>query len=51
MSGRTAMYVTGYNVKSQQKEERTAFEKVSEILIKVLLNQVCSLWHYIDCRN
>jgi hypothetical protein len=40
MNGRSVMYVTGYNAKSQQKEERTAFEKVSEILIKILRNQV-----------
>ena len=40
MNGRSVIYVTGYNAKSQQKEERIAFEKVSEILIKVLKKQV-----------
>jgi hypothetical protein len=40
MNGRAVMYVTGYNTKSQQKEERAAFEKVSEILVKILQKQV-----------
>ena len=40
MNGRLVLYVTGYNVKSQQKEERVAFEKVSELLIKIFRNQV-----------
>jgi hypothetical protein len=40
MNGRAVMYVTGYNTKSQQKEERAAFEKVSEVLIKILQKQV-----------
>jgi hypothetical protein len=40
MNGRAVMYVTGYNTKSQQKEERAAYEKVSEILIKILQKQV-----------
>ena len=40
MNGRLVLYVTGYNVKSQQKVERVAFEKVSELLIKFFRNQV-----------
>ena len=34
MNGCCVLYVTGYNTKSQQKDERVAFEKVSKILIK-----------------
>jgi hypothetical protein len=40
MNGRLVLYVTGYNVKSQQKEERMAFEGVSKVLVKLLQNQV-----------
>ena len=40
MNGRSVIYVTGYNAKSQQKEERSAFEQVSQILIKIIRNQV-----------
>jgi len=35
MNGQLVLYVTGYNVKSQQKEERVAYEKVSELLVKI----------------
>jgi hypothetical protein len=45
MNGRLVLYVTGYNVKSQQKEERAAFEAVSKVMVKQLQNQVCV------CRN
>jgi hypothetical protein len=41
MNGRAVFYVTGYNAKSQQKEERVAYEKVSEVLTKVFRKQVC----------
>jgi hypothetical protein len=40
MNGRLVLYVTGYNVKSQQKEERMAFEGVSKVLVKLLQSQV-----------
>ena len=40
MNGRLVLDVTGYNVKSQQKEERVAFEKVPELLVKIFRNQV-----------
>jgi hypothetical protein len=40
MNGRSILYSTGYQVKSQQKEERYAFEKVSEVLCKVIRKQV-----------
>ena len=43
MNGRLVLYVTGYNVKSQQKEERVAFEKVSDVLTKVFRAQVNKL--------
>jgi hypothetical protein len=45
MNGRAVFYVTGYNAKSQQKEERVAFEKVAEVLTKVMRNQVC-VFHF-----
>jgi Helitron helicase-like domain at N-terminus len=41
MNGRAVIYVTGYNAKSQQKDERTAFEKIADILIRIIENQVC----------
>jgi hypothetical protein len=41
MNGRAVFYVTGYNVKSQQKEERAAFEAVSKAVVKQLQTQVC----------
>ena len=40
MNGSMVHYVTGYQAKSQQKEERVAFERVSAILLKVLRKQV-----------
>jgi hypothetical protein len=40
MNGRSVLYSTGYQVKSQQKEERHAFEKVSNVLCKVIRKQV-----------
>jgi hypothetical protein len=40
MTGPIVMYVTGYNVKSQQKEEKAAFESVSRALSGALKNQV-----------
>jgi hypothetical protein len=40
MNGRLVLYVTGYNVKAQQKEERMAFEGVSRVLVKLLQKQV-----------
>ena len=40
MNGRSVIYVTSYNAKSQQKEERAAFEKVSEVLITYMKKQV-----------
>ena len=39
MNGRSILYCTGYQVKSQQKEERHAFEKVSNVLCKVIQKQ------------
>jgi hypothetical protein len=40
MNGQSVLYSTGYQVKSQQKEERLAFEKVSNVLCKVIQKQV-----------
>jgi hypothetical protein len=40
MNGRSVLYSTGYQVKSQQKEERHAFEKVSTVLCNVMEKQV-----------
>jgi hypothetical protein len=40
MNGWSVLYSTGYHVKSQQKEERHAFEKVSNVLCKVIWKQV-----------
>ena len=56
MNGRAVFYVTSYNVKSQQKEETLAYEKVTEIMLKIMRKQVCSrlletdpfLWAIID---
>ncbi len=39
MNGRSILYSTGYQVKSQQKEERYAFEKVSNVLCKIIRKQ------------
>jgi hypothetical protein len=41
INGRSVLYSTGYQAKSQQKEERHAFEKVSNVLCKVIRKQVC----------
>jgi hypothetical protein len=40
MDGLSVLYSTGYQVKSQQKEERHAFEKVPNVLCKVIRKQV-----------
>ena len=40
LTGPIVIYVTGYNVKSQQKEEREAFENVSKVLYRTIQNQV-----------
>jgi hypothetical protein len=40
MNGRSVLYSMGYQVKSQQKEERHAFKKVSNVLCKVIRKQV-----------
>jgi hypothetical protein len=40
MNGWSVLYSTGYQVKSQQKEEPHAFEKVSNVLCKVIQKQV-----------
>jgi hypothetical protein len=40
MNGRSVFYCTGYQVKSQQKEERNAFEKVSNVLCNIIRKQV-----------
>jgi hypothetical protein len=45
MNGRSIFYCTGYQVKSQQKEERMAFEKVSAVLCKVIQKQVSMIWY------
>ena len=39
MNGRSILYSTGYQVKSQQKEEQYAFEKVSNVLCKIIRKQ------------
>jgi hypothetical protein len=40
MNGRLVLYVTGYNVKAQQKEERSAYEAVSKVVVKQIQSQV-----------
>jgi hypothetical protein len=47
MNGRSILYSTGYQVKSQQKEERYAFEKVSEVLCKVIRKQVSNATYFV----
>jgi Helitron helicase-like domain at N-terminus len=42
MNGCSVFYVTGYNAKSNQKEETAAFEVISEVVVKHLEKQVCS---------
>lgn len=41
LNGGIVHYVTCYHSKSQQKEEKRAFENISEALLKRLKNQVC----------
>jgi hypothetical protein len=41
MNGRSVLYSTGYQVKSQQKEAKMAFERVLKVLCKVMQKQVC----------
>jgi Helitron helicase-like domain at N-terminus len=41
MNGASVFYVTGYNAKSNQKEEKAAFEVISEVVVKHLEKQVC----------
>ena len=36
LNGSTVFYCTGYNTKSQQEEERAAFEKISRVIVGVL---------------
>jgi hypothetical protein len=50
MNRRSVLYSTGYQVKSQQKEERHAFKKVSDVLCKVIREQV-SLKKYLQCET
>ena len=40
MTGAAVLYVTGYNVKKTQKEERLAFENVGRVLIDTINRQV-----------
>ena len=40
MNGCAVFYVTGYNCKSQQKEERAVFNKVSEVVVRLLEKHV-----------
>ena len=42
MNGRSVIYVTSYNAKSQQKEERLAYEKLCEAMIPIVKKQVCN---------
>jgi hypothetical protein len=42
MTGPVVFYVTGYNVKSQQKEERQTFETVSKVLLNSMQKQLVS---------
>ena len=39
MNGASVFYVTGYNIKAQQKEENFAFERVSNMLMRTLQKQ------------
>ena len=39
MNGQSVFYVTGYNIKAQQKEENFAFENVSNTIMKTLQKQ------------
>ena len=40
MNGKAVFYVTSYNAKSTQKEERVAYENLSDIMIKIIRKQV-----------
>jgi hypothetical protein len=40
MNGKLVLYVTGYQVKCQQKEETAAYEAVSVVLLKILRKKV-----------
>ncbi len=51
MNGRSVLYSTGYQVKSQQKEERHAFEKVSNVLCKVIRKQVSLIKYLVRDEN
>ena len=39
LSGSSVFYTTGYNAKSQQKEEREAFENISRVIVTLLEKQ------------
>ena len=39
LNGSSVFYCTGYNTKSQQKEEREAFERISQVIVKILQDQ------------
>jgi len=39
MNGQSVFYVTGYNIKAQQKEENYAFERLSETIMKTIARQ------------
>ena len=43
MNGRSVFYVTGYQTKLQQTDERELFTQVSNALMKVMEKQVCTL--------
>ena len=51
MNGQSVFYVTGYNIKAQQKEENYAFERLSETIMKTIARQeeVCYLKAF--CQN
>ena len=46
MNGRSVIYVTSYNAKSQQKEERVAFETLCQAMIPIVKNQVSDFFHH-----
>ena len=39
LNGSSVFYCTGYNTKSQQKEEREAFENISRVIVRILEQQ------------
>ena len=49
MNGRSILYCTGYQAKSQQKEERHAFEQVSKVLCSVIQKQVSTIFSLTSC--